>query len=222
MEDAAALRAQMVDGLKERGALADVRVEEALRSVPRHRFLPGVELADAYADRAVVVKRAASGTPLSSASQPAMVAAMLEALRVSQGQRVLEVGAGTGYNAALLGTLVRPGGDVVTVELEADLAERAAAALDDTGAERVQVVRGDGADGFPAGAPYDRVIVTAGAAAVSTAWAEQLVDGGRLVVPVVDADGVGSVLVLDKVGPELVRRGEIPCGFLPLRAAPPQ
>jgi protein-L-isoaspartate(D-aspartate) O-methyltransferase len=220
VEDAAALRAQMVDELKRRGALADVRVEEALRALPRHRFLPGVTLADAYADRAVVVKRAGGGTPLSSASQPAMVVAMLEALQVAPGQRVLEVGAGTGYNAGLLGSLVRPGGEVVTVELEADLAERAAAALADAGIDGVRVVRGDGADGFPAGAPYDRVIVTAGAAAVSTAWVEQLVDGGRLVAPVVGADGVGSVLVLDKVGGELVRRGEIPCGFLLMRAAP--
>ena len=222
MDDVGILRAQMVDGLRERGALTDVRVEEALRAVPRHRFLPGVELAEAYADRAVVVKRAGGGTPLSSASQPAMVAAMLEALRVGPGHRVLEVGAGTGYNAALLGALVQPGGEVVTVELEADLADRAAAALAETGVERVRVVRGDGAEGFPPGAPYDRVIVTAGAGAVRAAWPEQLVDGGRLVVPIVGADGVGSVLVLDKVGPELVRRSEIPCGFLPLRAAPEQ
>jgi protein-L-isoaspartate(D-aspartate) O-methyltransferase len=220
VEEDELLRAQMVDGLGERGALTDVRVEQALRAVPRHRFLPGVALAEAYADHAVVVKRAGGGTPLSSASQPAMVAAMLEALQVGPGHRVLEVGAGTGYNAALLAALVVPGGEVVTVELEADLADRAAAALAETGVERVQVVRGDGAEGYPPGAPYDRVIVTAGAAAVSTAWPEQLVDGGRLVVPVVGADGVGSVLVLDKVGPELVRRSEIPCGFLPMRARP--
>jgi protein-L-isoaspartate(D-aspartate) O-methyltransferase len=141
---------------------------------------------------------------------------MLESLAVAPGQRVLEIGTGTGYNAALLAVLVGAGGRVVTVELEADLAARAARGV----TPDVEVVAGDGRLGYPPAAPYDRIVVTAGAGRVLPAWEEQLADGGRLVVPIVDAGGVGSVVVFDKVEGQLIAGADIPCAFLPLRYLP--
>lgn len=220
MKDATALRVAMVKRLKRSGVVKTVPVERALRAVPRHLFITHVPVDDAYADRAVMVKRAGDGRGLSSASQPTMVAAMLEDLKVVEGHRVLEVGTGTGYNAALLSNLVGADGSVVSVELELDLADSAAGRLIDIGARGVEIVRGDGGRGHPPRAPYDRVIVTAGAPAVAGPWKEQLRDGGRLVVPIVDDQGVGSVVVFDKVDGELVRRSETPCRFLPLRQRP--
>jgi protein-L-isoaspartate(D-aspartate) O-methyltransferase len=208
----------MVDALVESGVVTSGAVEQAMRHVARHCFLPGEDVAAAYADRAVVFKRSAQGQPLSSASQPTMVAAMLELLDVRRGQRVLEVGTGTGYNAALLSALVGPDGSVVTVELEDDLAEGAARVLAASGAGPVEVVCGDGGAGHEPGAPYDRIIVTVGAPDLEVAWTEQLVDGGRVVAPIVGADGLGSVMVADKVGGALERRSEVPCGFLLMRS----
>ena len=210
----------MVDALRASGAVTTDRVEQALRHVPRHRFLPGVDVEAAYADVAVVCKRAPDGTPLSSASQPAMVATMLELLDVRSGQRVLEIGTGTGYNAALLEALVGAEGSVVTVELEEDLAAGAARVLDAVGAGGVAVVLADGAAGHEPLAPYDRIIVTAGVPDLAEAWTEQLDEGGRLVAPVVGPDGLGSVVVADKVGGEIVRRSATRCGFLLLRNTP--
>ncbi len=219
-----ALRSRMVDRMVDAGVVTTAAVERAMRTVPRHLFLSGVPLADAYRDEAVLVKRTADGSPISSASQPTMVASMLEALAVGPGHRVLEIGTGTGYNAALLAVLAGAGGRVVSVELEEDLARRAAGAiagaLAGAGGAHVEVVAGDGRLGYPAGAPYDRVVVTAGASGVLPPWSEQLADSGRLLVPIVDAGGVGSVMGFDKVAGRLVATADIPCAFLPLRHPP--
>lgn len=104
-----AAHAGLVDGLRQAGVLTNPRVEHAMRTVPRHVFVPNVSWQDAYRDQAVITKRGTDGTPVSSASQPTIVAAMLEQLDVVPGLRVLEIGAGSGYNAALLSCMV---GDV--------------------------------------------------------------------------------------------------------------
>ncbi len=211
-------RGVLVHQLKAAGAIRSAAVERAFVLVPRHAFLPDAATAG-YADRAIVVKRDSGGQPVSSASQPTMMAHMLEQLRVVAGNAVLEVGTGTGYNAALLAELVGGRGRVVSVEVDADLADQAARRLDRLGFGRVAVVVADGRDGFAAGAPYDRIIVTAGATVLAGAWRSQLAEGGRLVVPVVDADGIGVSVSFGKVGGELVRQDEQPCGFLLLRDA---
>jgi protein-L-isoaspartate(D-aspartate) O-methyltransferase len=131
--------------------------------VPRHLFLPGVDLKTAYAPKPVVTKRADNGTAVSSASSPNLVAEMLEQLDVQPGHRVLEIGAATGINAALLAELVGPTGRVVIIELDDDLAGGARAGLAAAGYPQVEVICGDGALGDPARAPYNRIIVTAGA-----------------------------------------------------------
>jgi protein-L-isoaspartate(D-aspartate) O-methyltransferase len=222
MADEVAARLQMVGRLKRAGVVVNPAVEAAMLQVPRHRFVPHLDGCAAYRDEAVMVKHARNGAPISSLSQPTIVATMLERLQVTPGHHVLEVGTGTGYNAALLSVLAGHDGCVVSVELEPDLAERAARTLDASGYGRVHVLVGDGRDGYPPRAPYDRVIVTTGARALSETWIGQLADGGRLVVPLVDHRGVGLIVVFELIGGELVHTTGAACGFIPLRHAPAQ
>ena len=151
----ASLRARMVAHLRERGSLTDPRVAAVLGRVPRHVFVPGVDLPEAYADEAIVT-RYRDGWPVSSASQPAMVAAMLEQLRPPEGGSVLEIGAGTGYNAALLSALVGASGRVVSIDIDPEVAEEARGHLAQAGAGNVEVICGDGAQGWPAVPPTTR------------------------------------------------------------------
>lgn len=210
----------MADMLCASGAITSRAVEAAMRAVPRHRFLTEVPTERAYADRAVTIKYDRSGVPISSASQPAMVAQMLEQLEVEEGDRVLEIGTATGYNAALLAHLAGTSGRVVTVEIEEDLAERAAERLAETGYGQVRAVRGDGRIGFREGAPFDRIVVTAGARELPPAWIEQLAEGGRMVVPLVNAYGEGMSVMFEMVDGELEARSGRACGFVPLRSLP--
>ena len=209
----------MIESLKRARVLTTPKVERAMAEVPRHTFIPEADTEVAYADTAVMVKRATDGTPISSASQPTIVATMLELIEASERDRVLEIGTGTGYNAALLAALVGNEGEVFSIELEPDLAERATRALAAVAADNVHVRIGDGRAGWVDGSPYDRVIVTTGAREIAPAWRQQLRDGGRLVVPLVDDRGVGLIVSFDKVGNELVQLATAPCGFLPLRGA---
>jgi protein-L-isoaspartate(D-aspartate) O-methyltransferase len=176
-------RQLLVDQLCADGSVRSQPVEAALRAVPRHLFVPGATLSAAYANDVVVAKRDSSSVPISSASQPSMVARMLEQMQVTPGMRILEIGAGTGYNAALLAHLAGDGGRVTTVDVDADLVARASDGLRAAGYPGVCVVKGDGALGHPDGAPYDRVIATVGAWDLPLAWLDQLTPDGRLVVP---------------------------------------
>ena len=214
MADGAELRRALVRRLERAGAISSVRVRNAFLAVPRERFLPGRPLAEVYRDDAILTRRDAQGTPLSSSSQPTMMALMLERLQLAPGQRVLEIGAGTGYNAALLATIAGAGA-VVSVELDPETAAEARAALAGYG---VEVVTGDGRQGWSAGAPYDRAIVTASAATVPRAWLDQLVEGAILVVPL--RTGGGSPQPIPALRKEAggFRSLSVLCGgFMPLR-----
>ena len=175
-------RTRLVDGLRDSGRLCSAAVEEAFRTVPRHLFLPGVPLARAYADEAVAVQ-AVDGVTTSSASQPSMMAIMLAQLDLGPGHRVLEIGAGTGYNAALMARLVGPQGRVVAVDIDSDLVEGADLHLAAAGVSDVELVCADGALGHPPGAPYDRIVLTVGSGVVRPEWIAQLAPGGRLLLP---------------------------------------
>jgi protein-L-isoaspartate(D-aspartate) O-methyltransferase len=188
-------------------------VEAAFRAVPRHLFLPEMAAAEAYQDEAFVIKDGEDGLPASSSSQPAIMAIMLEQLDVAPGHRVLEIGAGTGYNAALISRLVGEQGSVVTMDIDADLVERAQASLVAAGHTGVIVLCGDGGFGAPGYAPYDRIIVTAGAWDLAPAWLAQLVPGGRIVLPL-SLRGIQLCLALDREGGHWRSRSACRCGFI--------
>ena len=215
--EAARLRAAMVARLKASGALSDAMVERALQAVPRHHFLPGHTLEEAYANVAVTTSWE-SGAPVSSVSQPEIVAVMLQQLRVAPGMRVLEVGAGSGYNAALLAELVGPSGSVTSLEIDTALAAEAQARLAAEGypSQRAQVIGGDGWRGWPLGAPYDRIELTVGASDISMAWFEQLAEGGLLVAPLWLGATDVSVALRKRSGALLSESWTL-CGFVRLR-----
>ena len=213
--ETAALRKVMVDRLVDGGQIRSQQVAEAFKQVPRHLFVPGAEPVMAYADEAIPVKQAADGRTLSSASQPAIMAIMLEQLGLAPGQRVLEIGTGTGYNAALMARVVGETGAVVTVEIDEELAGGARQRLRTAGYSSVAVASGDGAAGWPAGSPYDRIIVTASARDLAPAWTAQLADGGLLLVPL-SLRGVHQSVAFKRAGEHLASVSVVCCGFVPM------
>ncbi len=217
MSDAAHLQRALVDGLTRRGHIRSARVEAAFRAVARHAFLPGVPLDEVYRDQVVVTKKI-DGEAVSSSSQPQIMAVMLEQLGLAPGQRVLEIGAGTGYNAALMAHIVGGSGEVVTVDIERDLVDAARDHLEAAGFGRVRVVLGDGGDGHPGGAPYDRIILTVGAWDVAPAWRDQLGRGGRLVLPLMIGGSQKSV-AFERDADQLTSVSVTECVFMPLRGA---
>jgi protein-L-isoaspartate(D-aspartate) O-methyltransferase len=182
-DKATAARTRMAGALRVSGRVPSPAVQAAFLAVPRHLFVPGLDPAAAYQDEALVIKYGADGLPVSSSSQPAMMAIMLEQLGLRPGHRVLEVGTGTGYNAAVMAHIVGPGGQVVTMDIDAELVARAQDSLTAAGYDAVLARCGDGGFGAPEDAPFDRVIVTAGAWDIAPAWLDQLAAGGRLVLP---------------------------------------
>ena len=211
-DELAEARAQLVESLRASG-LAGPAVGEAFLAVPRHVFLPPDSAAQAYEDAAIVVKSDADGLPVSSSSQPAMMAIMLEQLGLAPGQRVLEIGTGTGYNAALIARIVGACGAVVTIDTEPDLVEQARAALAAAGFEDVTVVRGDGARGVPDRAPFDRIIVTAGVWDLAPQWLAQLVVDGRIVAPI-SVRGIQLAAAFEHAAGHWAARNAIRCGFI--------
>jgi protein-L-isoaspartate(D-aspartate) O-methyltransferase len=211
-----AARAAMLTRLHDARPGLDPRVAGAMRVVPRDRFVPQATVEDAYADRAVITKKAASGVPLSCASEPRIVAMMLGQLAVPAGAQVLEIGAGTGYNAALLAELAGPSGQVTTIDIDPDVTAGARSALDATGYGGVQVITGDGGSGYAPRAPYDRIIVTVGPWDIPPAWLQQLAPGGRLVVPLRWRGQARSVAFTYADDESLVSDSVELCGFIPM------
>ena len=209
------LRQRLVEDLRTRDFLHSEPVAQAFATVPRHIFVPAQPLDEVYTNRAFVTK-VVGGVGLSSSSQPSIMAVMLEQLELEPGQRVLEIGAGTGYNAALIAHLVGPRGRVTTVDIDGDTAETAREHLRAAGSEGVDVVTGDGGFGHPDGTPYDRIVATASCWQIPQPWVDQLADGGLLVLPL-RLNGAHLCLALRKQGDQLVTERGCECGFMPLR-----
>ncbi|MGH9209478.1 MAG: protein-L-isoaspartate O-methyltransferase family protein [Acidimicrobiales bacterium] len=222
-------RRRLVNHLRRQGLVHEPRVEDAFLDVPREVFVPetfaGEGLVAVYRDDAIVTRRdPETKAALSSSSQPAIMAIMLEMLDLHPGHRVLEIGAGTGYNAAIVERLVGPRGLVASIDIDVDTVARAAAALRSIGS-RVGLVVADGVPGLPglrgSGKPADRMVVTASTAVIPCSWHQQLVDGGRLVVPVRLSDEVErahAVTAFEKVAAGFDSVTVTSGGFMPLRS----
>jgi len=217
-KDASARHHALVTRLKEGGYLSDPRVEAAFRAVPRHLFLPDVPLKVVYADEAIPTKRR-NGLVISSSSQPAVMAIMLDQLALQPGHRVLEIGAGTGYNAALMAHIVGNTGQVVTVDIDDDIVAAAQAHLAAAGFPAVHVVCGDGVLGSADAAPYDRIILTVGARDIAPAWIAQVRPDGRLLVPLAIQGSIQKLVAFERVDDHLASVSVRDGGFMPLRGS---
>jgi protein-L-isoaspartate(D-aspartate) O-methyltransferase len=202
----AARAAMVASQLRGRG-IADERVLAVMGELPREAFIADDRWSIAYTDNALPIE---AGQTI---SQPYVVARMTELLGVDEEDRILEIGTGSGYQAAVLARL---GARVVTYERHAELAEQARRRLQTLGlGHRVDVRVGDGSIGDPAGAPWDGIIVTAAAPHIPDALREQLADGGRLVIPVGTRDHQ-QLLVIERHGNEWIERSDGPVVFVPL------
>jgi protein-L-isoaspartate(D-aspartate) O-methyltransferase len=207
MSDQGEARARMVaDQLRRRG-IRDERVLRAMEELPREAFVPDLPAGSAYDDRALPIEEG------QTISQPFVVARMTELLEVEPGDRILEIGTGSGYQAAVLGSL---GARVRSIERWEGLAETAREHLRALAIQGVEVVVGDGSAGDPAGAPWDGILVTAAAPAIPSALRDQLAVGGRLVIPV-GPRHVQELMVVERVAEADWREwSDGPVVFVPL------
>lgn len=199
-------RAAMVERQLRRRGISDERVLAAMGEVPREEFVPPRHRPRAYADSALPIGEG------QTISQPWIVAAICQALRLTGSERVLEVGTGSGYSAAVLARLAA---EVIGVERHESLAASARYALDSLGMAAVELTVGDGSLGVPERAPFDAIAVHATAPAPPRKLLAQLADGGRLVVPIA-AEGADLLTALQRRGNELLVEELGPCRFVPL------
>jgi protein-L-isoaspartate(D-aspartate) O-methyltransferase len=216
MERETRLRETLAAQLERAGVLRSPAVAAAMRAVPRHLFLPTLRADETYADQAIALK-VDGDEILSSISQPSMIAQMLELLEVRPGDQVLEVGTGSGYNAALLSHLAGSGGSVTSIELDLEMCRRASRTLAELGYDRVRVLGGDGAAGSDGAQTYDRVAITARCDDIPSSWWDALRDGGRMVIPL-RLPAAGEFAVgFERRGERLHGVGAHPCAFIALR-----
>jgi protein-L-isoaspartate(D-aspartate) O-methyltransferase len=199
------MRTEMVEEQIVARGVSDPRVLEAMRTVPRHLFVPESLRERAYADHPLAIGSR------QTISQPYIVAAMTELLEPEAGDVVLEIGTGSGYQAAVLSKLVKR---VYTIEILPELAESAKQVLKETGCDNVEVITGDGYRGLPERAPFDGIIVTAAPEEVPPPLVDQLAVGGRLVIPV--GDWMQELIVLEKTESGVSRRSVFPVRFVPM------
>ena len=201
-------RAMVEDQLRQRG-VASERVLEAMRRVPRHRFVPDAVRAESYQDHPLPI---GFGQTI---SQPYIVGFMTDALRIEPSHRVLEIGTGSGYQAAILGELAR---EVYTIEIIPALAGRARSLLEELGYRNIHVRSGNGYLGWPEAAPFDRVIVTAAPDEVPPALVTQLAAGGLMAIPVGGA--VQELRILRRTPTEMETLATLPVRFVPMTGKP--
>ncbi|MFJ3576019.1 methyltransferase, FxLD system [Streptomyces rubiginosohelvolus] len=221
-DEATRLRNKVVDELRAGGDISSSEIEAVMRKVPRHAFIPDTPLDRAYDTyAAVITKTDEHGVQLSSVSAPQIQAMMLEQAQVRPGMRVLEIGSG-GLNAAYLAELVGEHGEVVTVDIDPVVTERAHRLLDEHGYNRVRVLTADAAEPIPELGEVDVVMVTAGAWDIAPAWTAQLKQGGRLVVPLRMRGLTRSVAftqIPGEHGPYLESVSALICGFVPMQGS---
>ncbi|HLE15390.1 MAG TPA: protein-L-isoaspartate(D-aspartate) O-methyltransferase [Anaerolineales bacterium] len=200
-------RERMVEDQIEARGVTDPAVLEAMQKVPRHQFVPDAYLDSAYADHPLPIGHG------QTISQPYIVALMTEALQLEAGQRVLEIGTGSGYQAAILSEM---GVQVYTIEIIPELAEEASQRLKDLGYTKISTSNADGYFGWEENAPYDAVIVTAAPDHLPQPLAKQLVEGGRLIIPIGPVGSVQTLWLFEKVEGELQATNLGGVSFVPL------
>lgn len=209
---------KMVDRAKERGCFyGSERAEQAFRKVPRHLFLPGQPLDRVYSGDVIPTRFDEQKNAISSSSEVCVMACMAEQLDLASGMRVLEIGAGVGYNAAILAELVGEEGAVTTIDIDQTITSDARAHLDAARYARVRTLTGDGWLGVPDGAPYDRIEATASVADLSPLWVDQLMEGGILLVPLHLLGSLQALVAFRKSGRSLRSVSLRPGGFMDLR-----
>lgn len=187
--------------------VTDGRVRGVMARLPRHLFIPGGSVAEAYGDYPVPIGHG------QTISQPYIVAVMTQELRLGGSERVLEIGTGSGYQTAVLAALCA---EVCTIERIPALLDRSRALLDDLGNRNIRFRLGDGTLGWPELAPFDRILVSAAAASVPEALTGQLSDNGLLVAPVGDPAGYQRLVTIRRVGARLESTPWLGCRFVPL------
>ena len=213
-------RARFVQHLIDSGALSNQEVADAIASVPRELFVPAAAVEDAYKDVSLALKTDERGMWVSCLTQPSLLARMLAALEVEPGQRVLEIGTGSGYCTAVLSSLVGSKGTVRSIEVEPDLARRAVDALHQGGYE-ARVLVGDGRAGWAQEAPFDAILISAGIATFPRTWHDQLKEGGHFVAPLRLSDSIEmqTVVAFHRVGSQMSSVSFIQGGCVPLRGS---
>ncbi len=211
-DDARERRLEMVERQIRQRGVVDQRVLDVMRTVPRERFVPPDGARLAYED-----------TPLAigfgqTISQPYIVAYMTEALNVQPAHRVLEIGTGSGYQAAVLGRLAR---EVYTIEIVSGLARSASTVLRELGYSNVHVREGDGYAGWPEQSPFDRIIVTAAPDEIPQPLIDQLAPGGRLVIPIGAQGQTQWMTIVERTAAGVVERRTIPVQFVPFTRGKP-
>ncbi len=206
-EEFAQQREQMVETLLKSRDIRNERVLEAMKKVPRHLFMPASVRQYAYVDSPVPIGQR------QTISQPYIVALMTQTVDPKPGDRSLEVGTGSGYQAAVLGELVQ---EVYTIEIIPDLAERAEKALAELGYDNVEVRQGDGYQGWPEKAPFDIIFITAAPEEIPQPLIDQLAEGGRLVVPVGPQGEVQTLTLVTKEKGEVKRAYITDVRFVPM------
>lgn len=218
------LHQNLIELLRKKQLFRNEDVEAAFSAVPRHLFLPSADPQRVYQDQAIALKVSRGGETTSSASQPTMMAIMLDQLELSERMNVLEIGTASGYNAALMRQIVGEQGRVTSLEIDRDLIEQAQEHLFRAGYPDVLVVHRDAAAGYEPRAQYDRIIATAGVWDLPASWLRQLREDGSLVAPIwLDGVQVSAAFKLQPDGSWLSRDNR-PCAFVYLQglAAGPQ
>lgn len=209
----------LVESLKAKGLLNDPLIEAAFLAVPRHLFVPGMQPEEIYVDKAITTKREPSGLVVSSSSQPSMMLLMLRQLKLQPGHNVLEIGTGTGYNAAIMQHIVGTYGRVTTVEIDPEVAKQAEDNLQHALFGSITVVRDDGASGYAPRAMYDRIICTAAVWDLPPAWVRQLKDNGIIVTPIQIAGTQVCAAFRCEPDGTLYSAHNLPCWFVEMRGS---
>lgn len=205
-------REKMVRHQIEARGIKDPAILEAMRKVIRHRLVPEGQVAQAYRDSPLPIGKG------QTISQPYVVAYMTEMIRPSKGMKVLEIGTGSGYQAAVLAEIVD---EVYTLEIVPELGHKAAQALKDLGYENVQVRIADGYNGWEEHAPFDAIVVTAAADHIPPSLVQQLKEGGRMIIPIDSGVPAQQLVLVEKVDGKIRKKNVLPVRFVPFTRSPP-